>query len=148
MHGKRNPALLFDKLADSASIPFSMDWERDDLGDVKTSIRRELAQLLSARRPIRLDEARVSPPETVLDYGLPDWTTVAPGSHADRRALERATRDAILLYEPRLHDPVVELIDDRRSFGQLTLVIHGKIAIDDRAEAVSFPIAFRKTVLR
>jgi type VI secretion system lysozyme-like protein len=140
-------SLLFEKLIDldPKSSRDPQVFRVLDLADLKASIKRELERLFDTRRPVGLDEARTDPPETVMEYGLPDWSTLAPKSVTDRRALQRAAHDAIRIYEPRLFNPAVKIVDPKDKLGPLSLVITGEVRLETMVEPVSFPIDFRNT---
>jgi len=72
-----------------------------DRGGLKESIRRELERLLNTRSSLPADRLAARE-RSVIDYGVPDFSTFAARSHADRQRLAAELRRAIAVYEPRL----------------------------------------------
>lgn len=75
-------------------------------GQYGRSIARDLQWLLNTRctvrdRRDRKDDEGVHG-RTVLDFGLRDFTHLAPASWDDRQRLERELRETIEAFEPRL----------------------------------------------
>jgi type VI secretion system protein ImpF len=144
-------SLLFEKLIDldpkSSADP--QVFRVMNLEDLKASIKRELERLIDTRRAVSLDEsiaedkARGANPRTVLDFGIPDWTTLAPFDVAGREAYARAVCTAIKAFEPRLIEPKVELADHLARYNKLVFVITGHVKLGTLIEPVSFPIDFR-----
>ena len=65
------------------------------------SMIRDLSLLLNTRTTERFDVGEAGP-RTVLDYGVDDFTHLAPASYDDRRVIARHVKDAIAAFEPRL----------------------------------------------
>lgn len=107
----------------------------------KAGLRRDLDWLLNTRRtairvPEGLDELRRS----VFWYGLPDLSSLSHDSPEDRVALLRSIERAIALFEPRLADVRVSLVEDdtpahRR---ELHFVIEGTFLLDPTPERVAY----------
>ncbi len=146
-------SLLFEKLVDldpkSGADP--KVFRVMGLEDLKASIKRELERLIDTRRPVSLDEsfiedkARGDTPRTVLDYGIPDWSTLSPFSGLERDALARAIRAAIMAFEPRLLNPKVKVADPLVTFNKVVFLISGEVKLGTLIEPVSFPIDFRNS---
>jgi type VI secretion system lysozyme-like protein len=142
-------SLLFEKLIDldPKSSHDPQEFRVLGLDDLKASIKRELERLLDTRRSVGIGDEKITPPpETVLDYGLPDWSTLSPTSGQDMEALARAARIAIRAFEPRLLDPVVTVVRPKDGVNRITLVIKGSVRLDTVVEPVSFPIDFSNVV--
>lgn len=80
------------------------------LQDIKANIRRDLECLLNTRLYRPLDLARY--PElqsSVVNYGLPDFSTVLLGSAEHREGFRQAIRATIERFEPRLRRVQVEI---------------------------------------
>src|SRR5579864_6435199 len=95
-------ALLFDRLVDLE--PQTQKEIRPlrvlDKKGLKDSVRRELGRLLNTRRPIPL--APHLEERTVINYGIPDFSSLSPHSDNDRKRLEFWMQEAIKNFEPRL----------------------------------------------
>ena len=76
--------------------------------EVYASLRRELTGLLNTRSPTPLERFAVDD-LTVLDYGVPDLTSLHPQSAIDRGRLEALLSRAIATFEPRLREVRVEV---------------------------------------
>lgn len=70
---------------------------------LRDSIGRDLQELLNTRRPWKpLPEAHAALGRTILGYGLPDFTSGAFNTAAQREALLSQIATAIADFEPRL----------------------------------------------
>src|SRR4029077_11608679 len=87
--------LLFDRLVDTE--PESQKEVRPlrilDKAGLKESVRRELGRLLNTRCPIPLAPLAE---RTVINYGIPDFSSLSPHSMDDRNRLEQWMREAIV----------------------------------------------------
>src|SRR5256885_4835216 len=97
------PSLL-DRLTDEA--PGSADSVRSasvTLSELRQSVLRDLNWLFNAVRPLRPEEVEANPQvrNSVLNYGLPALSGVAASS-VDFVQLERALRQAVMDFEPRI----------------------------------------------
>ncbi len=123
---------LFDKLdqrepaaADETDLVLPVE-------GVEASVARELRRLLNSRSPVSLSDF-ADAPLTVLDYGIPDYSSCSAQSHAERQAVALAIRRAVEVFEPRLADVEVELVDN--STGR-TMALYGVRASLRVAETV------------
>ena len=137
-------ALLFDRLVDLE--PQSQKEVRPlrvlDKKGLKDSVRRELGRLLNTRRPIPL-----APPleeRTVINYGIPDFSSLSAQSDNDRRRLEHWMQEAIRNYEPRLVNVKVTVEPVEKSERTVT----ARIDADLQLETVREPVAFTVLVKR
>lgn len=135
-------APLFDRLIDR--FPDTRRETRPlktlDRRGLRESVRRELGRLFNTRCPLPADALR-GRERTVIEYGLPDLSVLAPGNHRDRVRLAAMLREAIEAYEPRLADvrvTVAEPSGDPSRRGALRVRIDAVLVVDQVAEAVSF----------
>lgn len=110
-----------------------------DLEDLKTSVARDLANLLNTMRsppefPIEAAEAERS----VLAYGLPDMTAFNPRSERDHARLVSAMESAVRLFEPRLSRPRIELLGTDPLSGHLRFRLDAMLKVHPRPVAVTF----------
>lgn len=80
--------------------------------NLRASVKRDLEWLFNTRRtpfPATKELAQLS--RSLYNYGLPDFSNIALGSFADRQRLIRAIEEAISIFEPRLSDPKVNIVD-------------------------------------
>jgi type VI secretion system protein ImpF len=117
-----------------------------DKQGLKQSIRREMGRLLNTRCPIPL----ASPAEerTVVNYGIPDFSSLSPNSNDHRSKLENWIRDAIVSYEPRLVD--VRVIVEPPPRGERTLIarIDAKLQLETVREPVAFSVVMKRDAAR
>lgn len=110
------PLPLFDRLC----APAGSGVEPLDARGLQASLARELGDLLGTRS--RLSLARFADETgTVLDYGLPDFSSLSLRSQEDRDLLQRVITRAISCFEPRL--------------------LHIQVSIDDWAEHAEHALA-------
>ena len=105
---------------------------------LRRSIRRELSDLLNSRAPLpvwQLDQ-RI---RTTIDYGVPDLSAFPSGSPTAMDQLARQVRDAIIAYEPRLQDPVVEIARAPHPLDSLLVRITGTL---EKGTMRAMPVAF------
>ena len=138
-------ALLFERLADAE--PWSPEEEAQpfrvlDVRALKESVRRELARLLNTRRHRRPDREGGGE-MTVLDYGLPDFSSLSAASGDDQNRLAAAIAAAVAAFEPRLRDVRVRAERADREERALVLRVEATLAVGLVAEPVSFPVLVR-----
>ena len=133
-------ALLFERLVDTEphrkeeSPPFRV-LSRQEL---RKSVSRELGQLLNSRCPIPLqligEEER-----TVINYGLPDFTSLSPQSPDDRKLIASIIGQTITAFEKRLRNVRVTAAyveDDER---RLRISVEADLVTDMVIEIRSYP---------
>jgi type VI secretion system protein ImpF len=133
-------ALLFERLVDTEpnrkeeSPPFRV-LSRQEL---RKSLSRELGQLLNSRCPVPLqligEEER-----TVINYGLPDFTSLSPQSSNDRKLIASIISQTITAFETRLRNvrvTVEYLEDDER---RLHISVEADLVMDAVIEIRSYP---------
>jgi type VI secretion system protein ImpF len=113
---------------------------KQSLSEVRDAVREDLARLLNTRAYCRpwspqLEELRKS----VVSYGLHDG--VISGMAADdwRGLLRRAIEDAIRVYEPRLTDVAVTLVDEPENLERsLRFRIEATLVLEAEQATVTF----------
>ena len=136
-------ALLFERLTDESSLgeearPFRVH-EADEL---KESVRRELARLLDTRCSVtsRLLGSRE---RSVLDYGIPDFSSLSALSGDDQNRLASMVEQTVAAFEPRLRDVRVRVESVRAEDRALVLRVEAALVVGAHAEPVSFPLLVR-----
>lgn len=131
---------LFDRLSDRAPL---FGYETDDAGfDIQESVCAELSRLLNTRRH-REPYLRQA---NVLDYGLPDWSSVSRHNTEEQGRLLRIIQSTIQQYEPRLKNVRVEVVQNTPPQNTpLQKAIPGSIALRIHAELRhdNAPMSFR-----
>ena len=142
MEGSR--VLLFDRLIDEdpgvKKEPRSYRvYDREGL---MQSVQRELARLLNTRRISNtvLDPLKA----TVLDYGIPDFSSLSAASPTDRQHLSTLITSAIVAFEPRLQNVRVELTESTIDHRAVDGVIAGMLRIGTLLEPVAFPVLLHR----
>ncbi len=113
-----------------------------DRGLLKASIRRELQRLLSTRSSLPANQT-AGRELTVIDYGIPDFSTVFPKNQADRVRLAAVIRRAIEVFEPRLSQVSVRIEPLPEDHLKLIGAIRGVLVVDEVAEPISFATLFQ-----
>ena len=120
------PSLL-DRLTDKAPDTRSESRDRRVLSmrRLRQAVLRDLAWLLNTGHLETTDDLDAYPQvrESVLNYGLPDITGHSAAG-TDTAALERAVRDAIVKFEPRLSPDslIVSVAQDEGMMGRHAMV--------------------------
>lgn len=142
-------ALLFERLADED--PHSPEEEARpfrvlDVRALKESVRAELSRLLNTRRHRRGRGgagAGGAGEMTVLDYGLPDFSSLSASSGDDQARLAAEVSAAVSAFEPRLRGVRVTVERLRQDDRALVLRVEARLGVGTVAEPVSFPVLVR-----
>lgn len=113
------------------------------LRELKTSVRRDLENLLNTRIslypvPDDLPELKTS----VLNYGIPDFTGLSMSSREQRERLRLLVEDAIRRFETRFISVRVELTAAQRSNNVQDRTVHFRIEGLLYAEPAPEPVMF------
>jgi type VI secretion system protein ImpF len=130
---------LFDRLVDQDRTLTRELRPLRTLGraELKDSVRRELEHLLNTRVSLPVHRLR-SRERTVVDYGIPDFSSFSARNHDDRLRLAEMIRMAIAAYEPRLTDVRVRLESVAGNDGVISGVIEASLITGRVTEPVSF----------
>src|SRR3712207_6851416 len=137
-------ALLFERLAggDSrAAQEGARPFRVHEFDSLKQSVRRELLRLLNTRSSAGLD-ARGD--LSVLNYGLPDFSSLSALSGDDRSKLSALVAQAVTAFEPRLRDVRVTAEGLRSNDRALILRLDALLVMGEHSEPVSFPLLARE----
>jgi type VI secretion system protein ImpF len=113
-----------------------------DLSALHESVRRDLELLLNTRRlyvPVSDDYPELQ--RSVLLFGVPDITSLGRDAPATRTRLLAHIEEAIALFEPRLSNVRVSIVDAQTPNGGLRQVhfrINAMLAADPEPLRVSF----------
>jgi type VI secretion system protein ImpF len=105
----------------------------------KDALKRDLEWLLNTRKPplpelAEWPEAR----NTVINYGLPDISSLAFSSSLDQSALRAAIEGCVRNFEPRLMDVRVTLESADTVDRRLRFHIEGNMKLDPAPEEITF----------
>src|SRR5205807_2058192 len=107
----------------------------------KTGLQRDLEWLLNTRRiPIAAPDELEELGRSTYHYGLPDVTSISRDSHEARDRLLRRVEDAITMFEPRLANvniAVVEMEGEEHR-RELRFHVEGTLLVDPTPEQVIF----------
>jgi len=114
-----------------------------DRRGIRESVRRELEQLFNTRCPIPEHRLTSDRPRTVIDYGIPDFSTFSARNPNDRGRLAVILRQAIEVYEPRLANVSVEITSKPGDDFTFIGTIQADLMVDGVPEAVLFTTALQ-----
>lgn len=105
----------------------------------KEALKRDLEWLLNTRQP-PIPELAGYPlaKASVINYGLPDITSLGLASASDHRRLRIAIETCLSNYEPRLTDVRVTLQGSDSADHRLRFHIEGNMKLDPAPEEISF----------
>lgn len=115
------PSLLDRLLDDAPELSFDPPRTRQQVGrDTRAALRRDLEILLNTRcapatPPPGLPELRFS----LLTYGMPDFIGTGMAGRDQRDSFARKLEAAVRLFEPRLRDVRIAVLDSRNSTERL-----------------------------
>lgn len=115
---------------------------------LKASLRRDLEWLLNSRRnPEAAPESMAELSQSLYNYGLPDFSALSVNSPKDRDHLLLELENTVALFEPRLKDVRVSLLDTEAAGPTRTLhfQIEGMLQMDPAPEQVSFDTVLQLT---
>ena len=112
----------------------------------RDALKRDLEWLLNTRRPpIPALEDYDAAKASVINYGLPDITSLGLSSASDHRRLRVAIEESIRNFEPRLTDVRVTLEGAETVNRRLRFHIEGSMKLDPAPEEVSFDTVLELT---
>jgi type VI secretion system protein ImpF len=113
---------------------------------LRLAVRRDLEWLLNTRRnPDEAPESMAELSQSVYNYGLPDFSAVIWNSPKDRDWLLLEVERTVALFEPRLKDVRVTLLDAPGVNRTLHFQIEGMLQMDPAPEQVSFDTVLQLT---
>ena len=105
----------------------------------KDALRRDLEWLLNTRQPPMPElNAFAAAKHTVINFGLPDITSMGLMSASDHRSLRVAIELCLKNFEPRLTDVHVTLEESDTVDRRLRFHIEGNMNLDPAPEEISF----------
>ncbi len=105
----------------------------------RDALKRDLEWLLNTRQPpLPQLASRPAAKMTVINYGLPDITSLGLTSASDQRSLRLAIEACLRNFEPRLSDVRVTLESSDTANRRLRFHIEGNMKLDPAPEEISF----------
>jgi type VI secretion system protein ImpF len=137
------PSLLDRLLDDDPAAASEPPANRTQLlADVRRSVRRDLELLLNTRQRLPAADLPKAVRESILGYGLADFSGQGPTSGKDVAAFCRVIADQIRRYEPRLTRVVVEPVTDGDPLDRtLRFRIDAMLLVDPAPEPIAFESA-------
>ncbi len=109
------------------------------LRELKQSVRRDLEWLFNTRSYIgEIDEKLEETPNSVVAFGLPDFTGISVRSHLELKSLRQSIETAIKNYEPRFLDVKVTLEPINNSDRILNFKVEAFLNIEPSPEPIVF----------
>ena len=129
---------LIDREPDVSTEP---QWQQvQNLREYRLCVLRDVENLLNARpaRP-HLSSAFREAAQSVLTYGLPDFTAAEIGSREQRESLRRAVEAIISRFEPRLREARVTLHPPNNQFDRtMRMTISALLWVEPEPEPITF----------
>ena len=134
---------VFDRLLDlepgSPRDPHVSHYE--GVNRLRQAVRRDLEHLLNTRNPVPdLSGEFVEAGQSVLAYGVADFTSFNILSVRDQERLRQLVERSIRSFEPRLTGVSVALLPIGRTERSLRLHVDARLMMDPVPEAVSFDV--------
>jgi len=112
----------------------------------REALKRDLEWLLNTRQPpVPAITGYPGAKASVINYGLPDISSLGLNSAADHRALRIAIETCLRNYEPRLMDVRVSLQGSDTVDRRLRFHIEGNMKLDPAPEEIAFDTVLELT---
>ena len=109
------------------------------LRDLKTAVKRDLEWLLNSRQVIGgVPEELKETNHSLAAFGLPDFTGVSLKNVAEQAFVRRTIERAISLFEPRLEDVMVILMQGESGEQVMRFRIDARLKVEPAPEPVTF----------
>ena len=108
------------------------------LRQVKQALKRDLEWLLNTRRVLEVPDELPLLADSILAYGLPDFSNFSVKSAGDQHDLTLALEATLKRFEPRLEDVVVSVASTSVLERAFRFKIEARLRIDPVPEPISF----------
>ena len=108
------------------------------LRQVKQALKRDLEWLLNTRRALEVPDELPLLADSLLAYGLPDFSNSSVKSAEDQHDLTLALEATLKRFEPRLEDVVVSAANSSVLERAFRFKIEARLRIDPVPEPISF----------
>jgi type VI secretion system protein ImpF len=106
---------------------------------LKAALRRDLEWLLNTRRnPNAAPDSMAELSQSLFNYGLPDFSALSVNSPKDRQQLLVEVERTLALFEPRLRNVRVLLVEGTHGSRAVRFQIEGALQMDPSPEHISF----------
>jgi type VI secretion system protein ImpF len=121
----------------------------ESVRELKRAVQRDLESLLNARNPYPdLPAAFAEAGQSVVTYGLPDFSALNINSPADQNRLRQLIETTIRAFEPRLAGVTASLVPSSETERSLCLRIDARLMMDPAPEPVSFDVIMPMQTLK
>ena len=103
--------------------------------ELRQSVRLEVSRLLNTRTPMLQDRNGA-----VIDYGIPDFSSMSASSAGDRERLADTIARKVSRFEPRLRQVRVTIERDETNPRAVIGTLEGVLVVESIHEPVSFPL--------
>lgn len=136
--------LIDDEPENSNEAPLS---DKEKLRIIQQSVRRDLENLLNTRyRCVAWPPEYELIDESLINYGIPDFTAASLNAAEDSEILIKAIHKAISLFENRLVDVrVTPVLNDYHYDRTFRFRIEGMLLIEDSKHPVKFDSSMEST---
>ena len=113
----------------------------DSLRQFKATVQRDLEWLLNTRRiPEPAGEDYPELERSLYNFGVPDITSLSSDSVGDRELLLRQVEDALTLFEPRLENVKISMVElqGESKRRELRFIVEATLRLDPTPEQVMF----------
>jgi type VI secretion system lysozyme-like protein len=137
VRGRR--VLLFDRLDAENELLADEPYRVEEWAAIRSSVAREIQNLLNTRLAPGRWEA-ISEPQTVIDYGIPDFSSLGASNPADRGMLAEVIKRKLAAFEPRLSQVRLEFRPHPTDQTSMVGAIEANLTIESLSQPVSFPL--------
>jgi type VI secretion system protein ImpF len=121
----------------------------ESVRELKRAVQRDLEVLLNSRNPYSdLPTAFAEAGQSVLTYGLPDFSALNVSNPADQNRLRQIIESTVRAFEPRLTGVTAVLVPAGPSERSLFLRIDARLVMDPAPEPVSFDVVMPMQTLK
>ena len=114
----------------------------ESVRELRHAVQRDLDNLLNSRNTFfDLPPDFAESGQSVLTYGLPDFSAFAISSTRDQNRLRQVVETTIRAFEPRLTGIVVTLTPPTPTDRSMRLHVDARLVIDPSPEPISFDIS-------
>lgn len=131
-------APLFDRLAAGGdSVKFGLEF--NTVSQVEASVQAEVAVLVNTRSRLSIQEF-LNQPLTVVDWGVPDFTSLSAENEQDRRIISTCLSKAIEWFEPRLRQVQIDLAPAQAGLGACRFGLQATLMLGQVSHRISFSV--------
>jgi type VI secretion system protein ImpF len=113
----------------------------ESVRELRLAVQRDLESLLNSRNPYSdLPAAFVEAGQSVITYGLPDFSALNVANANDQHRLRQLIEATIRTFEPRLIGVNTTLMPASPTDRSMRLRIDARLVMDPSPEAVSFDV--------